>query len=264
MKRTAIVLACAAALSGCASPTPVADNFPLTYQRVANTAQHWNVVAADVVAQTSTILGSHPALKGRPVFVGGGYYSTAFNVAFRNFLTNHYVNIGVPVNVCRTGAVMQGGFVADPAEVQVQYEAQLIQHANLPHYRPGVLTALAAGVVVGRALAVSHFDGTEASLLGLGIAALADVGIGHLARPTRTEIIITTTIAENNRFILRRSDIYYVPDGDANLFLAHYSHPSACPTVAGAPSPRTVEDARMDMFTQDMRRSNTRWRAQPY
>jgi hypothetical protein len=140
----------------------------------------------------------------------------------------------------------------------VQYEAQLIQHASVPYYRPGMLTALAAGVVVGRALAVSHFDGTEASLIGLGLAALADVGLGHSARATRTEVIITTTIAEQNRYIMRRSDIYYVPDGDAFLFASHYSHPSPCPTVAG--SPRSVEDSRAEMYATSMRRSNPLWR----
>jgi hypothetical protein len=258
MRHALFVAPIAALLTACASPVPVAENFPLTYQRVARSAQHWDVVAADVGQQTSAMLNSHPALKGRPVFVGDGYRSTAFNVAFRNFLTNHMVRNGLPVNVCRAGRVTQGGFVAEPAEVSVQYEAQLVEHATVPHYRPGMLTALAAGVVVGRALAVSHFDGTEASIIGLGLAALADVGLGHVARPTRTELIITTTIAEQNRYIMRRSDVYYVPDGDAFLFVSHYSHPSPCATVAGLP--RTAEDARAEMYATSMRRSNPLWR----
>jgi hypothetical protein len=258
MRHLLFVVPVAALLTACASPVPVAENFPLTHQRVARSAQHWDVVAADVAQQTTAMLTSHPALKDRPVFVGDGYRSTPFNVAFRNFLTNHFVRTGLPVNVCRAGTVTQSGFAGEPPEVSVQYEAQLIQHASVPYYRPGMLTALAAGVAVGRALAVSHFDGTEGSLIGLSVAGLADVGLGRVARATRTEVIVTTTIAEQNRYILRRSDVYYVPDGDAVLFASHYSHPSPCPTVAG--SPRSVEDARVEMYATSMRRSNPLWR----
>lgn len=257
--RLAIVAACVA-IGGCASPVPVAENFPLSMQKVARSAQHWDVVAADVVRQTNDTLSSHPALKGRAVVVGTGYHATAFNAAFRNFLTNHLVNAGLPVNVCRVGNVVQSGFVTDAAEVTVQYEAQLIQHASMPHYRPGMLTALAAGVVVGRALAVSHFSGTEGSLIGLGLAGLADVGLGHAARPTRTELIITTTIAEHNRYIMRRSDVYYVPEGDAHIFVSYYARPNDCPTIAGRVSPRTEDAARFEMYAESMRRSNPLWR----
>lgn len=256
--RLAIVAACVA-VAGCAAPVPVAEHFPLSQQRVARTAQHWDVVAADVVAQTATALHSHPALKGRPVVVGNGFRQTPFNVAFRNFLTNHLVNSGAAVNVCRVGSVVQGGFIADPAEVQVTYEVQHIQHATAPYYRPGLLTALTAGVVVGRAIAVSHFDGTEASLLALGLAGLADVGLGHSARPTRTELIITTTIADQNRFIMRRSDIYYVPEGDTALFVSGYAHPTLCPSVAGLQQ-RSDTQARDEMLVDSMRRSNPLWR----
>lgn len=257
--RASAVAVCAA-LAGCASPVPVAENFPLSTQRVAHTAAHWDVVASDVVAQTASVLQSNPTLKGRAVIVGGGYRATAFNAAFRNFLTNHMVNSGLLVNVCSYGNVVRSGFITDAAEVQVQYEVQLIQHASMPHYRPGMLTSLAAGVVVGRAIAVSHFDGTEGSLLGLGLAGLADVALGHAARATRSEIIVTTTIAEQNRYVMRRSDIYYVPDGDAQLFVARYNAPTPCPTVAGTPGPRSEEGARQEMHAEAMRRSNPLWR----
>ena len=260
MRVAVLVAPIALFLAACASPVPVAENFPTTFQKVARSAHHWDVVAADVVQQTSATLQTHPALKDRPIVIGSGYRATAFNAAFRNFLTNHMVNTGLPVNVCRATGVTGGGFAQEGTEVEVQYEVQLVVHNSIPYYRPGMLTALAAGVVVGRALAVSHFDGTEGSLIGLGLAAGADVALGNSALATRNELIVTTTIADQNRFIVRRSDIYYVPSADTHLFVANYSHPTVCPTLAQALPPRTEDDGRYEMYARGMRRSNLSWR----
>ena len=51
-KNYAVLASTVVALVGCASPAPVAQNFPLSYQQVARTAHHWDVVAEDVVSQT--------------------------------------------------------------------------------------------------------------------------------------------------------------------------------------------------------------------
>lgn len=257
MIRVSIIAACIT-IAGCASPVPVAENFPLMHQRLARTAKHWDVVAMDVVQQTSAALQANPTLSGRPVLIGNDR-STAFNAAFRNFLTNHMVQTGLPVNVCP--AASKPGFQMDAQAVEVHYEVQLVQHsARMPLYRPGALTALAAGVIVGRSLAVSHFDSTEASVIGLGLAALMDVGAGHLAQPTRAEIIITTTIAQENRFMFRRSDVYYVPEADAALFVSYYQARSFCPQTASTVPPRTDSDARDEMLAAAQRRSNPQWR----
>ena len=55
MKKTSAILIAgiSSALFGCASPVPVAENFPVSYQKVARTAHHWDVVAGDLLAQTT-------------------------------------------------------------------------------------------------------------------------------------------------------------------------------------------------------------------
>lgn len=252
-------------LSGCAAPVPVAENFPITYQKVARTAHHWDVVAEDVVTQTSGALLSHPALRSRPVLISPAQQNTAFNVAFHNFLTTQMVSKGLPVNVCKD-TTRQVGFAQEASAVEVQYDVQLVRRrASNPLYRPGDLTALAAGVVVARSIAVSHFDGAEGSVLGLGLAALTDGWLGTRAQPTKTEIIVTTTIAENNRFIMRRNDIYYVPDQDAHLYITHSGYPSPCAPVRAAgsqaPAMADVERSRQEMFEASMRVSNPLWQA---
>ena len=84
-KITLLLAAVALTTIGCASPNPVAENFPVSYQKVAGTAQHWDVVAEDVVMQTASVLASNPAFKGRAVYVPPTVRNTAFDATFRDF-----------------------------------------------------------------------------------------------------------------------------------------------------------------------------------
>lgn len=252
-------------LVGCASPIPVAENFPLSYQKVARTAQHWDVVAQDVIAQTSGFLASSQALQRRGVFVSTTQRNTAFDAIFRDFLINHLVSGGAQVSVC--SAPGGAGFSSSP-DVQIKYETRIIGHAALPHYRPGMLTALASGVLVVRGLAHTDLSYDARGIAGVGAAALADLAISNVTLATRTEIIVTTTIAENNVFAMRRSDIYYVPDGDANLFVQRVAQSSLCPP--GKDAAKTAEhdydklddeQYRRERMIKEMRRINPEWRA---
>lgn len=258
-------------VTGCASPVPVARNFPISTQKVARTAHHWDVVAKDIVEQTSDALRNIEALKGRPVFVAERP-ATAFNVAFRDFMLNHLVDEGLVVNVCKPSE--RPGFSLDEAPVEVQYQTQLIQHgAHMPFYRPGLFTALATGVYVAHRIAHWNLDGAERDVLGIAGAAGLDVALGHLAFEPHTEIVVTTTIEQNNKYIMRRSDIYYVPDEDATLFFKRVTRNlSSCEgtqRTAGSPETRKYtttdtpeqEQARWQMIQDNMRRQNPEWQA---
>lgn len=268
-KKYALLLPLVASLFGCASPVPVADNFPISYQKVARTAHHWDVVAEDVVAQTTAAIEANPVLQKRGIFIPAGK-STAFNVAFRDFLIDHMVNNGLPVSVCKSTPTSGTGFAMEGSDVEVRYEAKIIGHgASTPQYIPGTLTALAAGVKVIHNID-KHMSYANGWATGIGLAALADFGIGHLAEATRTELIITTTITENNRYIMHRSDIYYVPDGDVNLFTQRISHRSSCPhdsdPVAKADrmsSDADAEASRNAMVEREMKRWNPNWQPAP-
>lgn len=204
---------------GCASPVPVAQNFPISYQKLAATAHHWDVVADDVVEQTAAALESKEQLRGRGVYVLPAPQNTAFDNAFRNFMINQMVKRDLRVAVCHADSATKGGFVEEQPDVVVRYETQIIAHGDdLPNYAPGRLTALAAGVAVLRNASHANLTRGQVNAAGIVAGALADWGLGHVANPTRTELIVTTTIAEGNRYILRRNDIYYVPDADAHLF----------------------------------------------
>lgn len=56
---------------------------------------------------------------------------------------------------------------------------------------------------------------------GLALAALADVARSQYSGgPTHTEVILTTTIMQGDRYLARNTDVYYVEDSDATLFQA--------------------------------------------
>lgn len=276
----ALLIPAALTVVGCASPVPVASNFPLSYQKLVRTAHHWDVVADDVVSQTVAAINANPALQGRALFVASSERRTAFNRAFREFLITRLVDRGASVSVCRSEPVKSTGFSADGPDVEVTYQTQIVGHGkDLPNYQPGRFTLLAGGVMVVRRLADLHLNTAESMATALTAGALADLGLGHVAAATRTEIIITTTIAENNRFVMRRSDIYYVPEGDTDLFHRWGGMTtSRCPTDDASPSDdmkdammesdrehreRVSEQARRDLVAREMRRTNPDWQAPP-
>lgn len=265
IQKVGLVSLFALSLVGCKAPVPVAENFPLSYQKVARTAHHWDVIAEDVVNQAATTLAATQQLQGRPILVVPPARNTAFDAVFNDFLINRMVDRGMQVNVCEpTGT----GMIVEP-EVKVKYQARVIVHAKVPQYRPGLLTALASSVFVARSIAISDDTSTDAMwLAGIAAAGIADVAKGHIALATRTEVVVTTTIEENNRFVMRRSDIYYVPDGDANLFVQRVSQNNLCPSsVRAENASASVEEkenaesaARHQLFVKNMRHRDPSWR----
>ncbi|NMG45640.1 hypothetical protein GPA22_18140 [Aromatoleum toluvorans] len=256
-----LLIPAAIAVVGCASPVPVAQNFPLSHQKVARTAHHWDVVAKDVVSQTLQAIATKPQLQSRGVYVVPAK-NTAFNTAFREFMITHLVDRGANVSVCKVAPQAGAGFSGDGKDVEVQYDTQLVVHAKSgPEYQPPMLTILASGIAVVRNTALAGH--TTSATLG-GIAA-AEWWAGYLASPSRAEIIVTTTIAEQNRFVSRTSDVYYVPDGDARLFMQGVSGRTLCPgeKVARRTAEETAVDtelARQDMIERDMARINPGWK----
>lgn len=265
VKNVGLIAAIAAFTWGCASPVPVATNFPLTFQKVARTAHHWDVVADDVVSQTTEKIQADGGLRGRQVYVPEPVRNSVFDASFRDFLINRMVERGMVVSVC---PVPDG--VSSP-DLQVRYSTRVIAHsANMPNYQPGVLTALASGVWVAHAIGQGGLSADAARGLGFGVAVGLDVLAGHVATPTRTEIIVTTTIAEGNRFLMRRSDVYYVPDADGDLFTQQVVRGSECrqrgSSVALSKEDKEIEleQARHDYYVRDSKRSNAEWTGAGY
>lgn len=208
-KISKLVILCTsiALLAACASsPIPVSENFPLTVQPKVRSAGHWNLLSKDVAKQTLENLGNLD--KNIPLYVALPPKASEFDVAFKEFLITELVKAGRIVHQTPENAV------------EVSYQTQLVRHQSpRPHFIPGQLTMVAAGLYALYGLESAHLD---AQLVGgLGLTAAADVlASTNSGGPTSTELILTTTIANGGRYLVRKTDLYYIEAEDASLFAA--------------------------------------------
>ena len=206
MKIFVLSVACLVVLGGCASQVPIAANHPISSQKKARAAHHWDVLADDVTAQTIAALKKNGIADGSPLFVAPPSDNSPFGNAFRNFLITRMVNRGLPVKNAPAGTV------------ELHYETQLVRHESSRYaHIPGSFSALTAGIWVLYDLVGS---GSGALPGAYGLSALADYGMGHYAGgATPTEMIVTSSIVVDQKYVLRKSDIYYIEDADLGLFV---------------------------------------------
>lgn len=190
-------------LGGCSSSqVPYTQNHPVSYQKVARAASHWDILADDVAAQTVAAIGTQ-----KTIYVDAPKEATDFNRAFHNFLITRMVNKGITVSKQKNDAI------------EVQYEAQVVRHnSERRAYKPGTITTLAAGLLVAHN--VSHWSPDSQAAAFLGAAAGADAAVSMDAgSPTKTELVVTTSAVEGGRYLVRKTDIYYVEAEDTSLFM---------------------------------------------
>jgi hypothetical protein len=206
----------AALLVGCASsPIPVSANFPLTVEPKVRSAGHWNLLSNDVVKQTLDSLGK--------LGVSGNLYvslppnATTFDRAFQQFLITDLV---------KSGRVVQQ--YPDKA-LEVSYQTQIVRHNSpRPNFLPGRFTMITAGLYAAYGLSFNPVGDKMAG--GLAFAGAADyIASESSGGPTATELILTTTIASGGRYLVRKTDIYYVEEADTTLM--QYSAPQVMKVV---------------------------------
>ncbi len=206
-----IAVSCAALFAGCAQWTgiPSGEAFPEASLRKAKSAEHWNVIAADVAVRTS-FFKEHPDFMNRTFYVVPSADNSHFTRGFQSMLTSHLVNAGLMVVNKPAGAI------------QVNYEVQTVKRADRRDgYQPGTLAALAGGVLVAHGIAgqnawnPSEKGWAAAALLGGAELIAANE---KLRRPTTTEIIITTSMVDGGRYVMRKTDVYYVEDSEQDMF----------------------------------------------
>jgi hypothetical protein len=203
--RLLVLSAGVALLTACTtSPIPVSENFPLTVQPKVRSAGHWNLLSKDVIAQTLETLSKVGT--AAPLYVALPSNPSDFDRAFREFLITELVKAGRPVVQRPDNAI------------EVSYQTQVVRHASYrPHFVPAGFTMLTAGLYAMYGLRLEHVDAKLAG--GLGLAAAADtIASNNSGGPTHTELILTTTVAANSRYLARKTDVYYVEEEDSSLF----------------------------------------------
>lgn len=222
----AAALLCAAALAGCAAPPdlPQPRAHAPSEQKTARAVHHWDVLAADVAARTAARLREWPA-GSHPIHVvpaAGAGEDGGFGTGFRTLLVTHLVERGLTLST-------------QPSGVRLAVGVQVVQHVAPPGdgARP---VLLGEGVSVARNASMENGDyawAPAASATSPAEAMRPVPGRQALARgPARTEILVTTSLESEDRYLARTSDVYFIDQADAALYLPAPAAPVGPPPVA--------------------------------
>lgn len=191
-------------LNSC-SRIPQPASYAYSEQQKMQAAHHWDVLASDVANQINNQLVMSDYVD-RAVYVKTTCGSdaipcergetTQFNEGFRDLLITRLVNFGVPTS-----------FEKKVADIEVNYKVQVVYHASKRYtIAPGTLTALTA--------VVSVFRHAPTSLQALAVAAGLDIANSASPVNGHYEVIITTSMVTDEKYLFRTSDIYYINDPD--------------------------------------------------
>lgn len=224
MKRTTTVLGATVALaliSGCASryaDVPQPTRFESSKQKKLQAAQHWQVIADNFAAQLTSDLRQKGV--NQPLYIPPSKDDYAFVEGFRELLTTALLAQGWDIRTSARNAL----------PVDIRYSIYKFQPERLKNvYYHGEATALVAGL-----WAVSGIvdGGMSAGAKALSVAVLADTAgwimqdapggpekAQYASGPVpQSEILVTASVADGDRLIARRSNIYFTADEDKALY----------------------------------------------
>lgn len=207
------VMACSLALimmSACTTlDVPRADAYPATGQKKARAVHHWDVLADDVAQRVADKIKDWPAGE-HPIYIAKAPDSS-FNEGFRKLLITRLLDRGVVLSTESTPVVLQ-------------FDTQLVRHqAPVSNALQLPWTRLVGGVAVARDW--HRYAQSNASMVGgtLAVGMLLDVGQlmtqgTASGGPTRTEVLITTSLEGGSRYLARTADMYYIEWEDSLLY----------------------------------------------
>ncbi len=208
--RTAIPLIVLLSLVVGCSQVPKPSTYPLTFQKKMQAAEHWNLLARDVAEQVWMCCDEREACElgqGRPLYVERK--PGVFGQAFRRLLITNLVR---PPS---RGVMQRSGCIVAEEETDdclvLRYDVQLIKHRTSRFNRPmpGAFTALATGLSV-----IRNNSPDTLKAWGIGAGVLADIWAGAAATLPHHEVLITTSIVQDNQYLFSKADLYYINDPD--------------------------------------------------
>lgn len=219
MSHVRLFIALVVALTtGCATDIPKPSAHPPSEQSKLRATHHWNIVAADIAMQMQKDLANLGP--GAAVYVQPPLNRSPFELAMHEFVITRLVEGGVRVDLSEAGAL------------KVSLGTQLITNVSERKTSTVPLTAIAAGIMVAYNVGL-HANRDFLSAAALGSAAAYDVGTERMTRPgapSKTELIVTTSVANSGRFLMRKTDVYYIDDADLSLFVEPPKPASPTPT----------------------------------
>ncbi|MGF6273832.1 hypothetical protein ABIB38_002210 [Massilia sp. UYP11] len=216
--RGASALAAGLLLAGCAmpySPAPVATNFSSTQQLKVQAAAHWGVIARHMATELGPTLKTAPS---RSLYVQPLQSST-----FGEGVKSHLVT-----------ALVNDGFVVVknpvPGALKIELDTQVVAFsADRPQYRyAGLPTALASGAWVLTSIQHSPEWLVTAGIYGYDAHRWFTAQFAPGDTP-KTEMIVTVSVADEQRYYARNTAVYYTADEDVALYDAALAAKLAAP-----------------------------------
>lgn len=209
---------CATVSASCATlDVPRAENYPATSQQKARAVHHWDVLADDVAQRIqfkTQQLAAETAVPGYHLVSGT---ASPFHRAFADLLLTRLVNRDLPMSTVSR--------VADVPLGIIRFDVQVVQHSSAAFNPPPLpLTVLSVGLSVLRNFYLNPPSELGGAALGVGAALTMDLSDQHFSGkasggPTRTELLVSTTVEHGTRIVARTSDVYYIESKDARLFV---------------------------------------------
>ncbi|MDR2452668.1 MAG: hypothetical protein LBE85_13120 [Candidatus Accumulibacter sp.] len=238
------------ALSGCGVPARYADRpYPTRFDRIEQpklqSAGHWQAIAANVAQDVVADLGQKNLIKA-PIYIPRDQDDFAFVEGFTELLTTSLVAQGLDVRTCiqRTcGGTNATGDAPNALVLDVRYSAYAFQPRDI--YYTGQATTLMAGLftaggIIAGGSSVGVSDGGPLEFPPyrylswgaklLGVTALADASFWashnfdtgpdgkYMGQVPKTEILVTASVTQGDRIVVRRSNVYFTSDEDAALY----------------------------------------------
>ncbi len=228
MRSFAVYVLIFMSVCSCSSRIPEPISYQYSQQKKMQASAHWDVLAADLANRINNQLVMTDNI-AKTVFVKqtcGDESSSckpnetsSFNEAFRDLLITNLFGFGVPTKSR-----------PDDDTIEVRYKVQIVYHNSdrIRSLQPGLLTSLSAAVAVLRNAP------TEFMLMAVG--AMADVANTSLVLSGHYEIIITTSMINDEKYLFRASDIYYINDKDFYHYQQNMPQTKTIQLSSGSPS----------------------------
>jgi hypothetical protein len=244
------IAALALVLAGCTGQ-PLVKQREVAWQDKLQTAAHWDVMAEtlatrvlatlkdDPVTQPSGYVISGSSVPMRPpIFIQTPDTHMPFARAFHDLLMKEFLERGAVVVSSPAGAVT------------VAYDVQFLAYNGRPlqdPYVPGTFTVMTTLGAIGWQAAENWSDSSvKAGLFALG-PVLDGLAIGRriLAEKPNAEVLVTTTVMDGTRYVMRSADLYYVSQNDAPLYAEAFPTRPALRRAAAPAEPTTVRPVRI-------------------
>ncbi len=224
--------------TGCSARIPEPIDYPYSQQQKMQSSRHWEILAKDLANRINNQLiitdNIQSAVYVEPTCGDestpcGPNETSSFNEAFRDLLITNLFDYGIPTrNQLKEDTI------------SIQYKVQIVRHNSdrTRTLQPGVLTAISSAIVVLR--------NAPSNLVLLASGVAADIANTTFTTNGHYEIIITTSMVKDEKYLFRASDIYYINDED----FYHYQESNGLKTKI-IPFSGTTKEKKPDTITPE-------------